>query len=442
MINTIKKILVCSLLFILGCGGAFAQNPYQPRSLAPVLKDALPAVVNIAVLGQIEDSGNAGKKAPPASSKKFQSVGSGVIISADRGIIITNAHVIHNAKVITVILKDGRHLRAKKIAADAASDIALLRVHAKHLTAIGYGDSDLLQVGDFVAAIGNPYGLRHTVTSGMVSALHRNDLHIEGYEDFIQTDAPINPGNSGGALINMKGQLVGMNTAIIGPDGANVGIGFAIPSNMIVSVARQLLKTGKVQRGLVGVIVQQLTPALAEQLGVHLNTGAVVTQIVPDSPAAHSGLRIKDVITSAGSAPIDGPATLRNAVGLVPVKDSIKLKVYRGRRLLHLSMPIMSNKALKQRQSKNQNLLHGVQMTAVDGLTTQGRQIHGVLASNIDYTSPAWFAGLRPGDIITEINNRSIQSVKQAWLIAQKKNKTLLLKVHRGVDRFIVVSNS
>lgn len=442
---TMLKTFTTTLLACCLLGGvaqlAHAQNHPANTSLAPILKGVLPSVVNISVLGTRPPSNPKAGNNPylPLPRKKFHSVGSGVIISQKNGLIITNAHVIHNAKLITVVTNDGRHLRAAKLSADTASDIALLQVHAKHLTAIHMGDSSQLQVGDFVAAIGNPYGLNHSVTSGMVSALHRNDLHIEGYEDFIQTDAPINPGNSGGALINMQGQLVGMNTAIIGPDGANVGIGFAIPSNMINSVVHQLLKTGKVKRGMLGVVVQEATPSLVSALHLKNTTGAVITEIIPGSPAEQHGLKINDVITQANGSRISSPATLRNAVGLVPAGHTMTIETFRGLQHQTFHIPIASMKHFNAKLNAQANLLHGVKCAAIDEMTTNGQRIQGALVITIDFTSPAWFAGLRPGDVILSVNGKGTPNVAALRQQAHGSNDRLVLKVHHQFDRYVVV---
>lgn len=435
-----RRALLIALLSGL-CTLLQAQNHPANTSLAPVLKHVLPSVVNISVLGTRPDTDSQGPNDPyqPSPGKKFHSVGSGVIISEKNGLIITNAHVIQHAKLITVVLNDGRHLRAIKLSADDASDIALLQVHAKHLTAIQMGNSSQLEVGDFVAAIGNPYGLNHSVTSGMVSALHRNDLQIEGYEDFIQTDAPINPGNSGGALINMKGQLVGMNTAIIGPDGANVGIGFAIPSNMIHSVVTQLLKSGKVNRGILGVVVQEATPSLITALHLKNTTGAVVTEVIPGSPAYQQGLRINDVITQANGSRISNPATLRNAVGLVPAGHTMTVEAFRGQHHRRFHIPIASLKQFNNKQEAQANLLHGVKCAAIDEMTTNGERIQGTLVITIDFTSPAWFAGLRPGDVILSVNDKHTPDVAALHQQANTSKDRLVLKVHHQFDRYVVI---
>lgn len=442
--HTIKKLSLALAITLTLNSQLLAQSHIATQSLAPILQKVLPSVVNIAVLGQTNQEAANDSKGnnpyQPQMSRKFQSVGSGVIIDAKHGYIVTNAHVAHDAKVIVIILQDGRQLSATKIGEDPAADIALLHVKEKNITAINYGDSEQLKVGDFVATIGNPYGLHHSVTSGMVSALHRNDLHIEGYEDFIQTDAPINPGNSGGALINMRGEMVGMNTAIIGPDGANVGIGFAIPSNMIRAVARQLLQHGKVERGLIGVVAQTLTPTLASAMHTASAKGVVVTELQPNSPAQKAGIKAQDIIVKANNNLITNPATLKNAIGLTPVGDGVTLRIERDHHMMSkLVRPISLKEMEALSDNDHHNPLSGVQMAAIDALAPDGRQIRGVLTIGLDYTSHAWFSGLRPGDIITQINGQQVTSITQLRKMIQSAHKALLLKVHNASYRFVVI---
>src|SRR5260221_8166014 len=301
------------------CSGAAARTPFPlgadgEPSLAPILKTAAPAVVNIANLGIVRPQSNP-LLADPVTRQLFdglgaqkdlavQSVGSGVIVDAKRGHVLTNRHVIASADRIVVILGDGERLKAQLLGSDEGTDLALLQVPAQGLTALPLGNSDQLQVGDFVIAIGNPFGLGQTVTSGLVSTLRRSGLGIEGFEDFIQTDASINPGNSGRALVNLKGQLVGINTAILAPSGGNVGIGFPIPINMAHKVAEQLVKYGEVKRGQFGAQVQPLTPDLARVFAVKNGKGVVITLVDPGSPADRASLREGDVIVAIDGEPV------------------------------------------------------------------------------------------------------------------------------------------
>ncbi len=308
-------------------------------TLAPLLKGVTPGVVNIAVRGRISLEQNPLFRDPffrrffnlPEQSpqREFQAAGSGVIVDAARGYILTNNHVIANAEQIVVGLRDGRRLRAELVGADPEADIAVIKVKSNNLGAVPLGDSDNIEVGDFVIAIGNPFGLGQTVTSGIVSALGRSGLGIEGYEDFIQTDASINPGNSGGALVNLRGELVGINTAILGPSGGNIGIGFAIPINMAREIMEQIVRYGEVRRGQLGVTVQDLTPDLAKGLKTDARNGAVIAQVMPRSAAATAGLRRGDVIVAINSVPVRNASHLRNKIGLVRVGQKVELRIVR-----------------------------------------------------------------------------------------------------------------
>jgi serine protease DegQ len=309
----------------------------QIPTLAPLLKEVTPAVVNIATKGHEavnplynDPLFRRFYKVPEgAEQRETQAAGSGVIIDAKAGYVVTNNHVIEKADEIVVTLKDNRQLDAKLVGSDPETDIAVLQVQGKNLTALEIGDSDALQVGDFVIAIGNPFGLGQTVTSGIVSALGRTGLGIENYENFIQTDASINPGNSGGALINLRGELVGINTAIVGPSGGNVGIGFAVPINMARSVIQQLVAHGEVKRGRLGVEVEDLTPDIAEALHVEAPGGAVIKRVEPGSPARRAGLQAGDVVLAIDGRPVQSSSDLRNRVGLTAVGQTIQLTILR-----------------------------------------------------------------------------------------------------------------
>lgn len=316
-------------------------------SLAPLLERTTPAVVNIAVLSRAPAEQNPLMQdpffrryfnLPPMRDAPPQlSAGSGVIVDAGNGYVLTNNHVIANATEILVTLNDRRRFKAKLVGTDPATDIALLKIDPDRLTDIKIGNSDALAVGDYVVAIGNPFGLGQTVTSGIISALGRSGLNIEGYEDFIQTDASINPGNSGGALINLRGELIGINTAILAPAGGNVGIGFAVPSRMAQGVMAQLLRFGEVRRGLIGVSVQDVTPEIAEAMGLKDGAGALVTQVQAGSPAAAAGIRSGDLIVEVDGHAIDNASDLRNQVGLVPVGQEVKLVVLRDGKRMNLT---------------------------------------------------------------------------------------------------------
>ncbi len=315
-------------------------------SLAPMLERVLPAVVHIATRGR--PAAGAARRDPlferffgaPPGDEVEEGLGSGVIIDARRGHVVTNAHVVEGAESIRVTLRDGRHFSARLLGSDPAADIAVLRIAPDHLTALPLADSSRLRVGDFVVAIGNPFGLEQTVTSGIVSALGRRGLGIESYEDFIQTDASINPGNSGGALVNLRGELVGINTAILGPNGASIGIGFAIPVNMARAIAEQLVQYGEVRRGRLGIGIQDLTPELAGAFHIRPTRGAVVAQVVPGSAAERAGLRVGDVIVRVNGRPVRDASQLRNEVGLLRVGSRVELEVMRDGKSLRLSTEV------------------------------------------------------------------------------------------------------
>ena len=308
-------------------------------SLAPMLERSMPAVVNISTSTNIQISENPLMQDPffrqffnvPNQPRQQQrnSLGSGVIIDSNQGLVLTNNHVIDKADKIMVTLNDGRQLTAELIGTDPEADVAIIQIPADNLTKLPIADSSQLKVGDFVVAIGNPFGLGQTVTSGIVSALGRSGLGIEGYEDFIQTDASINPGNSGGALVNLRGELIGMNTAILAPTGGNVGIGFAIPSNMVMTIKESLVKHGEVRRGLLGVTTQDLTPELVKAFNLKNKQGAAISRIESNSPAAKAGLEPGDIIVAANGRPIKNSHDIRNIVGLMQIGDNVDLEYFR-----------------------------------------------------------------------------------------------------------------
>src|SRR5579872_6688971 len=326
-------------------------------SLSPMIKRVSPAIVNIATRGTIREKGPQNPllddpffrrffDVPQDSGPRerpFQSAGSGVIFDAKQGYIVTNAHVVENASEITVTLQDGRDLKAEVVGSDEPSDVAVLKVKTEgtSLVQISLGDSAKVEVGDFVLAIGNPFGLQHTVTSGIISGLSRSGINPDGYEDFIQTDASINPGNSGGALVNLRGELIGINTAILSRSGGNIGIGFAIPVNMAHSVMDQLVKFGSVKRGLLGVSMYTVTPDIAQSLGLANAQGALVSQVVDGSAAQKAGIRTGDVITSVNNQPVKSNGELRNAIGLMRVGDKIEIGLVRDGKPLRVTAVIV-----------------------------------------------------------------------------------------------------
>jgi len=339
-------LMVFIIISLSGCAASSSgtsswqstENQALP-TLAPMLERATPAVVNISTEGRVVMQRHPLLEDPffrrffgfldGPQERRTQSLGSGLVVDAAQGYVVTNYHLIDQADTITVTLLDGRQLNASVIGSDPETDVAVLQIPAENLTALPLADSNELRVGDFVVAIGNPFGLGQTVTSGIVSALGRNRLGIEGYEDFIQTDASINPGNSGGALVNLRGEVVGINTAIIAPGGGNVGIGFAIPSNIVQQLMTQLIAFGEVRRGRLGVSVQDLTPDLAQAFGISTTQGAVIARVLPDSAAQRAGLKTGDIVVAINDRPIRDAQDLRNAIGLSWVDSWVSLAILR-----------------------------------------------------------------------------------------------------------------
>jgi len=409
-------------------------------SLAPMLQKIMPTIVNISVRGEVPaDSSSPQDKqrrhnGSKNNSRFFEDLGSGVIIDAENGYIVTNAHVVKDAQSITVTLSDDRSMRANVIGYDPPSDIAVIKIAAKRLKNAIYGDSDKLKVGDFVCAIGSPFGLQKTVTSGVVSGLERNDLGIESFESFIQTDASINPGSSGGALVNMQGELVGINTAFIGLIPSSSGIGLAIPSNMTKNIVEQIIKYGKVKRGTMGITIQNITPALAEAM--HLKEaegGALVSQVIEGSPAAAAGLHPKDVIIKIMGKSVHSAAQITNVASLANIGSKVTLQVCRDNKLINLEPIIADPEDLKKTQEAPKNLLSGLWLKNFN-LLLDNQQIKGVEVLYVDDASVAYSCGLRPTDVILTAANQPVTTVNQLQAIANKNPKQLLLEIKRGLS--------
>ena len=426
-----------------------ALNGQQLPSLAPVLERSTPAVVNIFTRTRVKVQANPLLNDPffrrffdvPQQKQRqqdTQGLGSGVIIDAKKGYVLTNNHVIQKADEILVTLRDGRKLKAKLIGTDPETDVAVLQIPTENLTALPLTDSDALRVGDFVIAIGNPFGLGQTVTSGIVSALGRSGLGIEGYEDFIQTDASINPGNSGGALINLRGELIGINTAIYSRSGGNIGIGFAIPINMARDIMQQLIKYGEVQRGRLGAQAQDLNPELARAFNLNeQDSGAVVVKVNANSPADKAGLKIGDVVINVNQRTVGSAADLRNYIGLLRVGTHVRLTVMRNG-VQH----IIDARIAKSEQKKSKAALHDRLKGAVIGSIDEGHpaygKVEGVIVLNVKRGSPAASAGLRKADIITSINRKAVHNIDEAYALA-KKAKRILLHIQRGRSSLFIV---
>jgi Do/DeqQ family serine protease len=420
-------------------------------SLAPMLERVTPAVVNIATRNHIRSEDHpllsdpffrwffdSPRRSP--NKRQKQSLGSGVVVDAAKGYVLTNHHVVAKADEIEVTLKDGRKLQAELVGADPETDVAVLRIPTENLTAVELANSDRLRVGDFVVAIGNPFGLSQTVTSGIVSALDRSGLGIEGYENFIQTDASINPGNSGGPLVDLRGRLVGINTAIIAPGGGNVGIGFAIPINMAKAIMTQIVEYGGVNRGLFGVHVQQLTPELAQALDIAAGTsGAVIIKVEPESPADKAGLRQGDVVVHLNGREIKSAPDLHNRIALLRVGDTARMKVIRNGRTHKMSVRIADPYA----DYVDGKSLHRRLAGAIFGESKQQSSrgfIAGVAVGRIDEGSPVLEMGLEEGDLLLVVNESRVETLDDLEKVIRSARKIYQLKLMRG-GRIITLIN-
>lgn len=475
----VSAVLVCSSIYTIQ--PAYAEIPVSKLegdvpSLAPILEGSMPAVVNIAAksksqmqvmegfpdpfqdpffnnpmfqqfFGDDSPFGNSpfgnqsfqGRPQPRMQEEEAQAIGSGVIVDAGNGYVITNYHVVNNADEIYVVLQDKSRLPAKVIGSDSETDIAVLKVEGKNLTALPMGDSDKLRVGDYVIAVGSPFGLSHTVTSGIVSALGRSGLGIEGYEDFIQTDASINPGNSGGALMDLRGNLIGINTAIMSRNGGSMGIGFSIPINMVKSVMNQIITKGSVERGQVGIAMQDVTQDLADALGLKDLNAVLITNVVPKSPADKAGLRSSDVITHVDGAVIEDSAHLKNLIGLKNVGDKVKLSILREGKASEVDVEIGKIEKAQALEAKNVDLLEGAQFSAIPTDHPLSGKTSGVYIAQVERGSKAWRYGLREGDVVLSVNQKPVETVEQLSQYAVEKD-TLLMNLQRGnASVFIVV---
>lgn len=404
-------------------------------SLAPMLEQATPAVVSISVKGtheieqRVPDAfkfffGNPRQTRP--QERPFRALGSGVIINAGKGYIVTNNHVVDEADEIVVTLKDGRQVEAKKLGSDKASDIALLQIDADDLTEIKLADSDDLRIGDFTVAIGNPFGLGQTVTSGIVSALGRSGLNIENYEDFIQTDAAINSGNSGGALVNLRGELIGINTAIIGPNGGNVGIGFAIPSNMMNNLARQIIEFGEVRRGILGVSGRSVNGDIAKAMELETNQGGFVEQVAPNSAAEEAGIMAGDVITKVNGKAVRTFQELKGKIGSIGAGKNVNITVIRGDGdEKEFTVKLKKSETANVEAASIHRMLEGADLEN----NTEGS---GVLVKEIEQDSPAQLVGLKAGDIVNGINRKRIKNIAELRNYLKNPKGVMALNVIRG----------
>ncbi len=434
-------------LMVLVASSAHAALPVfvegQPLpSLAPILENVTPSVVNVYTQTRVR------VRSPLLDDPIFrrffnvpdiprerisQSLGSGVIVDSGKGYVLTNHHVIEGADDISVTLKDGRSMEAQIIGVDPDTDLAVIRIPADGLSALSLADSDQLQVGDFVVAVGNPFGLGQTVTSGIVSALGRTGVRGLEYQNFIQTDASINPGNSGGALVNLRGELVGINSAIFTPSGGNVGIGFAIPSGMARYVMDQLIRFGEVRRGTLGLIVQNLSSELAGAFGIGTERGALVAEVVEGTAADRAGLQPGDVVTSVAGRLVHTAQDFLNAEGQIPVGEAVLLEFLRGARsqraTLKVQAPLkLSGKDLGRRFA-------GALFTELPARLKM-ENFSGVLVSELEPHSRLAYEGLRTGDIITGANREKIRSLSDLEKVLGGFRGSVVLQIRRNGEAY------
>ncbi|HCT9383825.1 serine endoprotease DegQ [Enterobacter hormaechei] len=423
-----------------------SQVPGQEAipSLAPMLEKVLPAVVSVQVEGTARQSQRIpeelkkyfGEEAPDQQAQPFEGLGSGVIIDAAKGYILTNNHVISQADKIIVQLNDGREFDAKLIGGDDQSDIALLQVqNPSNLTQIAIADSDKLRVGDFAVAVGNPFGLGQTATSGIVSALGRSGLNLEGLENFIQTDASINRGNSGGALLNLNGELIGINTAILAPGGGSIGIGFAIPSNMAKTLSQQLIQFGEVKRGLLGIKGMEMSADIAKAFKLNVQRGAFVSEVLPNSGSAKAGVKSGDVIVSLNDKPLSSFAELRSRIATTEPGAKVKLGLIREGKPLTVEVTLDKSTSSSASAEQISPALQGA--TLSDGQLKDGTK--GISVTAVEKSSPAAQAGLHQDDVIVGVNRTRVQSIAEMRKVLESKPAVIALQIIRGNDTLYIL---
>jgi len=442
----LAAMIAAATFFLMSTASAVVPGLFngETPSLAPLVDKTAPAVVSIATVGTVKTPTNPLMEdpffqrffgLPPGAGggeRQVRSAGSGVIVDAEEGLILTNHHVVERADEIRITLKDGRSLDATVIGSDAGTDIAVIKVdNPENLTEIAFANSDKLRVGDFVLAIGNPFGLQHTVTSGIVSQLGRTGINRDGYGDFIQTDAAINPGNSGGALITLNGELVGINSAIYSQSGGNIGIGFAIPSNIAQSIMEQIIEFGEVRRGLLGVSIGDFTEETAEAYGMENTDGALVQEIVPDSAAEKAGIEAGDVIVAVNGEKVVGAAELRNAIGLKRAGDEVKIELLRDGKSKTVTATLGGLETAEMVEADEIHPgLKGAEFASFQGGAASFIS-EAVVVNAVEPNSPAAMNGLRPNDLITSVNRKPVSSVKELTQAAEDQN-VLLLRIVRG----------
>ena len=423
-----------------------SQVPGQEAipSLAPMLEKVLPAVGSVQVEGTARQSQRIpeelkkyfGEDAPDQQAQPFEGLGSGVIIDAAKGYILTNNHVISQADIISVQLNDGREFDAKLIGGDDQSDIALLQVqNPSNLTQIAIADSDKLRVGDFAVAVGNPFGLGQTATSGIVSALGRSGLNLEGLENFIQTDASINRGNSGGALLNLNGELIGINTAILAPGGGSIGIGFAIPSNMAKTLSQQLIQFGEVKRGLLGIKGMEMSADIAKAFKLNVQRGAFVSEVLPNSGSAKAGVKSGDIIVSLNDKPLSSFAELRSRIATTEPGAKVKLGLIREGKPLTVEVTLDKSTSSSASAEQISPALQGA--TLSDGQLKNGTK--GITVTTVEKSSPAAQAGLHQDDVIVGVNRTRVQSIAEMRKVLESKPAVIALQIIRGNDTLYIL---
>ena len=415
-------------------------------SLAPMLEQVMPAVVNVYTARRVQV-----RQSPMFNDPFFRhffgipdvprerverSLGSGVIVDAARGLVLTNHHVIEGADDISVTLADGRTLTAERVGSDPGTDIAVVRVPAEALTAVAFADSSALRVGDFVVAVGNPFGLGQTVTSGIVSALGRTGLSGVGYQNFIQTDASINPGNSGGALVNLRGELIGINTAIYSRTGDSAGIGFAIPVALAREVMQQLVDHGEVRRGTLGLQAQDIDETLTKSLGVEAGRGAVVTRVDADGAGARAGIEVGDVVTALNDQAVRSARDLMNIEGLLPVGRDVAVKVLRNGRERVLDARLSASTQLLLGDNLDPRLAGAQFVPLPEHLVARG--MRGVMVSSVTGAGRAARAGLRRGDVVMAVNDTEIDRLEELRSAAGDRDGALVLTILRNGRLFSV----
>ncbi len=451
-------VILCAMLAVLSVQAEEPTYNNRMPSLAPMLETVTPAVVNISVTRseQVPDmmrffnerdlrrfffDGPPAEERQQPQTRRSRGAGSGVIVDAGQGYIVTNHHVVVNADSVTVGLQDGRQYEAEIVGSDARTDLALLRIEAGNLQDLGFADIDQLRVGDYVVAIGNPFGIGQTVTSGIVSALGRAGINQENYEDFIQTDAAINVGNSGGALVDLNGRLVGINTAIISGSGTSAGVGFAVPVDMVATVIAHLERDGVVRRGQLGVMIRDYTPAMEESLGLGAERGALVTQVAPGTAAEEAGVQVSDLVVGINGRAVNNGRDLRNAVGLTRLNEPMTLDVYRDGERIRIETVIRGADEIAAADGEDQSAAG----RRLDDARFHGARLGdagergGVEVLDVAQQSRAAAGGLRPGDVITQVNRRAVGSLREFNEHVGQLSGVVALTVLRDDQQLLVV---